>query len=120
MRDIVPFLLPFFCITGTAIAGGADVVAVDFIKTGEQTYRFDVTVHHTDRGWEHYANHWDIIAPDGSTLGNRKLAHPHVNEQPFTRSLSDVKIPLDVHQVTIRAHDSVHAFDGETMTVDLN
>ncbi len=120
MRYLVPVFLLLFCITGTVIAGGADVVAVDFIKTGEQTYRFDVTVRHTDSGWEHYANHWEIIDPDGTHLGTRVLAHPHVNEQPFTRSLSDVKIPLDVHQVTIRAHDSVHAFDGETLAVDLH
>ena len=37
-------------------------------------------------GWEHYANKWDVVGPDDTILGTRVLLHPHVNEQPFTRS----------------------------------
>lgn len=43
----------------------------------------------------------------------RELAHPHVHEQPFTRSLDGVEIPEGVEKVTIRAHDSVHEYGGE-------
>lgn len=50
MTSLCIFFL-LFSITGTAIAGGADVVAVDFAQTDKQTYRFDVTVRHTDSGW---------------------------------------------------------------------
>ncbi len=74
----------FFSIT--ADAGEADVVAATATKTGENTYRFDVTVAHDDTGWDHYANVWQVIGPDGAIIGERILAHPHVNEQPFTRS----------------------------------
>ena len=111
-------LLPVF-VTGSAIAGEADVVAVEATQTGA-TYRFDVTLRHDDASWEHYANRWEILAPDGSILATRVLAHPHINEQPFTRSLSGVKIPTGINQVEIRAHDSVHAYGGKTMVVDLN
>ncbi|NOR49764.1 MAG: hypothetical protein GQ530_01860 [Desulfuromonadales bacterium] len=114
------FTLLLVFATGTAIAGEADVIAVEVTPTGKQTDRFDVTVRHDDSSWEHYANSWEILAPDGSILATRVLAHPHINEQPFTRSLSGVKIPAGTNQVKIRAHDSVHAFGGETMVVDLN
>jgi len=74
------------------------------------TWRFDVTVTHADAGWDHYANAWQIAAPDGTVLGTRELLHPHVSEQPFTRSLGNVRIPPGVDQVQIRASDSVHGW----------
>ncbi len=113
------FTLLLVFVTGIATAGEADVVAVEVTRTGT-TYRFDVTLRHDDASWEHYANRWEILAPDGSILATRVLAHPHINEQPFTRSLSGVKIPTGINQVEIRAHDSVHAYGGKTMVVDLN
>ncbi|MEN8262554.1 MAG: hypothetical protein ABFR82_03755 [Nitrospirota bacterium] len=60
-----------------------------------------------------------MLDPEGNVLGTRTLYHPHVNEQPFTRSLSGVKIPADVTTVTIRAHDSIHKYEGKTKSVDL-
>ena len=101
-----------------ALAGEADVVGVRISQRGN-AYHFSVTVRHADAGWEHYANNWEIVAPDGTVLDTRILAHPHDNEQPFTRSLSGVRIPDDVAKVTIRAHDSVHGFGGREMTVDV-
>jgi hypothetical protein len=50
-------------------------------------------------------------------LGTRTLLHPHAEEQPFTRSLTGVRIPDDVAAVTIRAHDSVHSYGGKALTV---
>jgi hypothetical protein len=102
-----------------ANAGEADVVAAKATKTGENTYRFDVTVAHDDTGWDHYANVWQVIGPDGTIIGERVLAHPHVNEQPFTRSLSGVSIPPDITGVTLRAGDLVHAFGGAELTIEL-
>lgn len=103
----------------TAHAGEADVVSVKAIKTGNNTYRFDVTVTHNDEGWEHYANKWDIVSPDDNVFKTRTLHHPHVNEQPFTRSLAGIKIPVDSPRVTVRAHDSVHGYGGKVITVEL-
>ena len=100
-----------------ALAGEADVVDVRIFPDGDGTYRFDVTVRHDDEGWDHYADAWEVLEPQGATLGRRVLHHPHVNEQPFTRSLSGVAIGSDVDEVIVRAHDSVHGYGGRTMTV---
>ena len=104
-------------LTTAVWAGEADVVEVDIKKTGGDTYFFKVTVKHADEGRDHYANKWDVVAPDDTVLGTRTLYHPHVDEQPFTRSLSDVKIPASITEVTVRAHDSIHEYGGKTVTV---
>lgn len=101
------------------VAGEADVVAATATKSADGTYQFNVTVAHDDTGWDHYANVWQVIGPDGAVLGERELLHPHVEEQPFTRSLTGVKIPADVHTVTIRAGDLVHGFGGVEVVLDL-
>jgi len=101
-----------------AMAGKADVLEADVSCQGG-TCRFSVTVEHADEGWDHYADKWEILDPDGNVLGVRELAHPHVSEQPFTRSLGGVRIPDSVQEVTIRAHDSVHGFGGEEISVEL-
>ena len=103
----------------TAVANEVDVVDVKVQKSGAGVYRFNVTLRHGDTGWKHYTNAWDVVAPDGKVLGTRVLAHPHVNEQPFTRSLSGVKIPMKIKTVTIRAYDLVHKYGGKTMQVKL-
>ena len=100
-------------------AGEADVVKVDAKKTGKNTYHFNVKVSHADTGWDHYANKWDVVGKDGTVYGTRVLYHPHVDEQPFTRSLSGVEIPGRVHTVTVRAHDSMHKYGGKAISVDL-
>jgi hypothetical protein len=100
-------------------AGEADVLAVEAEPAGDGTWRFDVTVVHADAGWNHYADRWEILAPDGRLLATRVLLHPHVNEQPFTRSLDGVQIPSGMRSVTLRAHDKVHGFGGDEITVDL-
>lgn len=100
-----------------AFAGEADVIDVNVRRIAGDIYSFDVTVHHTDEGWKHYANKWDVTAPDGTVLGTRILAHPHVDEQPFTRSLAGVKIPENIDEVTVRAHDLVHGHGGKTVTI---
>ncbi|MBD1546371.1 hypothetical protein [Roseibium aggregatum] len=91
-------------------AGEVSVVKVEANRSADGTWRFDVTLHHADEGWDHYANLWRIETPDGKILAERVLAHPHVNEQPFTRSLSGVRIPDTLDQVVVRARDSVHGF----------
>ena len=105
--------------SGGALAGEADVVAVEAAQEGAGTWRFDVTVAHGDEGWDHYADKWEVLAPDGTILGTRMLLHPHVGEQPFTRSLGGVAIPKDIDRVILRAHDSVHGLGGAEVAVEL-
>ena len=117
MKRIVWIFACIFLISTSAYAGEADIVNVGIRMTAKNTYSFDVTVLHADDGWNHYADKWDVTAPDGTVLGTRTLYHPHVDEQPFTRSLSGVKIPEMIKEVTVRAHDSMHGYGGKTVTV---
>ena len=103
----------------TALAGEADVLSVDISCKQDSTCSFDVTVKHGDEGWEHYANRWEILSPDGEILATRILAHPHVNEQPFTRSLANIRMPADLEEVVIRAHDLIHGYGGREFVVKL-
>ncbi len=100
-------------------AGEADVLEVKVACGSERLCRFDVTVRHDDQGWEHYANRWEVLSPEGQVLATRVLAHPHDTEQPFTRSLHKVNIPEEVDEVIVRAHDLVHEFGGREMRVSL-
>ena len=104
--------------TGGALAGLADVLQAQ-IRPSDTAGRFDVavTVRHADSGWDHYANRWEILAPDGSVLATRVLAHPHVHEQPFTRALTGVAIPPSYTWVRVRAHDLVHGYGGREVTL---
>ena len=102
-----------------AHAGGAEIVAVERQKGADGSWRFDVTVRHADEGWDHYADAWEVVAPDGTVLATRVLAHPHVEEQPFTRSKSGIAIPEGLDHVTVRARDSVHGYDGKSLRVEL-
>jgi len=102
-----------------AQAGEADVVAAKYTRATDGSYRFDVTLRHADAGWDHYADKWQVRGPEGVVYGERVLAHPHVNEQPFTRSQSGIVIPEDVKMVTVHAHDSVHGWGGAELTVEV-
>jgi len=102
-----------------ALAGETDVLDVVVACNSESVCRFDVTVKHDDEGWQHYANRWEVLSPDGEILATRVLAHPHDNEQPFTRSLANVSIPSDLLEVVVRAHDLQHEYGGKEFVVKL-
>ena len=55
--------------------------------------QISVTLSHGDTGWDHYADGWQVIGVDDVLLGTRVLHHPHVEEQPFTRSLTLAEPP---------------------------
>ena len=115
----VAMALTILAFSAPAVADEADVVEV-VATQGGGSWRFDVTVSHGDEGWEHYADQWDVVTPDGTVLGTRVLRPPHVNEQPSTRSLTGVAIPDGVETVILRARDSVHGYGGTEVEVELN
>lgn len=117
VRNIIMVLLA--TTSHLTLAGEADVLDVDVSCNSDSICRFAVTVKHDDEGWTHYANRWEVLSPDGEILATRVLAHPHDNEQPFTRSLGDVTIPGDLAEVVVRAHDLVHEFGGKEFVVKL-
>ena len=104
----------------------ADVKYVKAIQATNGTWTFYVTVYHPDTGWEDYVNGWDVVTldgivikPDQKSLFTRLLLHPHIGEQPFTRSQAGIVIPDGVTIVIVRANDLLHGFGGEEITVDL-
>ena len=105
--------------SSAALSGCADVVAAVAQGQPDGNYSFEVTIRSADTGWDKYADLWEVRDPDGVVLGTRELLHPHVDEQPFTRSLDGVEVPGDITAAVVAAHDSVEGFSGETMAVEL-
>jgi hypothetical protein len=105
-------------ISSTAMASDVDILNVEAVQSGG-AWRFDVTLRHDDSGWDHYADVWEVLAPDGTSLGMRVLVHPHVEEMPFTRSLGGVMIPEGITEVVIRARDNVDGWTAKTYAFTL-
>lgn len=114
MRSLV--LIPLL-LSPLAFAG--DVRIVDVRAECSASCTFSVTLEHGDEGWNHFANQWDVVTVDDELLGSRVLHHPHVDEQPFTRSLSGVIIPAGVSQVKVRARDSMHGYSEQEFVLDI-
>lgn len=104
---------------GLGLADGADVVDARIDCTADRVCDFHVTVEHVDEGVHHYAIVWQALDDQQRLVAQRFLTHPHVNEQPFTRSTTGVQIPPEVEWVTLRALDSRHGFLGRQMRVRL-
>lgn len=102
-----------------AFADAPVVKDVTMRQFGNQ-WTFDVTIFHADTGWDDYADGWRIVDEDGKQLGLRNLAHPHVNEQPFTRSLSGVQIPQHINVIGIQSRDSVGGWSPKIEMFELS
>ena len=99
----------------------AQVRQVELRETGDRVYHVSVTLRHADSGWDHYADLWQVVDDGtGEVLGERRLAHPHTNEQPFTRSLSRVEIPEGVEVIRIRAKCNQHGYEGKQVRIPLD
>lgn len=95
------YLIPMLLVASPVLADAPIVENVTYADG-----RFDVTLSHGDTGWDDYADGWRVELADGTILGTRVLGHPHVNEQPFTRS-DRITVPDGVTKVFIRASDNV-------------
>ena len=113
MRALIPLLL-----AGPALAHPAGIVSAEATRTGDG-WRFDVTLAHEETGWDDYADGWRVLALDGTVLGTRVLAHPHPDEQPFTRSLSRIAIPEGVTEVRVQSSTLATGWSGDTLTLPL-
>lgn len=116
MRPAICLLL---LLASQTLSGGQVEIVSAKVEPGKDGYRFQVTLRHADSGWQHYANVWRVRAPDGTLLGERTLYHPHVDEQPFTRSLAGVRIPPATDYVEIEAGDSVHGISPRRLRLHL-
>jgi hypothetical protein len=116
---VISGFMTCFSLSSALWAGEADVLNAEVLRSSDGTFRFSVTLRHKDTDWDHYADRWEVLAPDGRQLAKRVLLHPHVDEQPFTRSLSGVEILPSVRHVIIRGGDSVHDFGGAELSLVL-
>ncbi|MBU2942450.1 hypothetical protein Q4525_15670 [Shimia thalassica] len=112
--------LIFVLLMASPALAEAPVVENVQVQAVSGVWRFNVTLAHPDTGWDHYADGWRVETEDGSVLGTRELLHPHVDEQPFTRSLSGVSIPTGISTVFVRAKCSVDGWADTTVPVSLN
>lgn len=94
-----------------------DVLAAELVKTAEGVYRVSVTLSSPYDTPARYADAWRVLDHECNVLGIRLLTHDHQNEQPFTRSLSGVVIPVGVSEITIQGRDQISGWGGMTVTV---
>lgn len=97
----------------------AQVTHVEATQRSSGSWCIDTSVRHNDEGWDHYADKWEVLDLEGNQLGYRSLGHPHVNEQPFTRSRCKIKIPAEMTKVIVRAKCNKHGFGGKALVVNL-
>ena len=118
-------LLKIFCLAtllslnAASLANEVEIVDVKAHQSANKTWTFAVTLKHADTGWDHYANEWQVLTKDNKVLATRTLHHPHVDEQPFTRNTSGVKIPKGIETVRIIAKDTVHSTSKNAVEINL-
>lgn len=96
-----------------------DVVGAKVRASGDNEFDFDVTISSPYDTPQRYADAFRVMNADGKVYGERKLLHDHAGEQPFTRDLYGVTIPLDVKFVVIQARDQKYGYGGKTLKVSL-
>ena len=111
-------ILPFLLLAAPAFADDA-IIENAAATGGGNTWSFSVTLRHGDTGWDDYADGWRVVTADGTELGMRVLYHPHVDEQPFTRSLSGVSIPDGIDEVYIEARTLPDGWGKARLAVSL-
>ena len=110
--------LPLLALGTGAFADDAAIEGAEARQSGD-TWTFSVTLRHADTGWDDYADGWRVVLDDGTEIGLRVLHHPHVNEQPFTRSLGGVEVPEGVDEVFIEARTNVDGWGTARKAVSL-
>ena len=118
-RSAFPLLLSLGLAAAPALAAPPEIEAVT-AEPADIGWRIAVTLSHPDTGWDHYAEGWEVLDENGNRIGMRTLHHPHVNEQPFTRSLTGVMVPDGARRVLVRARCSVDGWTGDSVAVTLD
>lgn len=96
-----------------------DVLAVKVERHGSNTFDFDVTVSSPYDSARRYADGFRVVGKDSRVYAERKLLHDHADEQPFTRDLHGVTVPLGISTVLIQARDQISGYGGKVVEVAL-
>ncbi len=115
----LPAVLGLCLFTLPAVAAGPEALAVKVDRAG-MLWNIHVTLRHPDRGWDHYADAWEVLDVNGNRLALRRIAHPHVEEQPFTRSLTGVVLPDGTREILVRGRCSRDGWAKEAIRVPLS
>lgn len=121
MHFMKPALITLLCALSAASPALAEAPRIEGATAHQNgsSWTISVTLSHADTGWEHYADGWRVLDENGRELGLRVLAHPHVNEQPFTRSLSGIAIPEGTRHVSLQARCIVDGWSDESFRLTL-
>lgn len=118
-RPICRSIAALFATCGASHADPAVVEDAELVRNGD-AWTVSVTLSHGDTGWDDYADGWRVVLADGTVLGLRELLHPHVDEQPFTRSLNGVGIPSGTATVFIEARTNTEGWAGDRFPLALD
>lgn len=99
--------------------GPANVVGVAMSRNLDQTIDLRVTIRSADKGPEHFCDRFEILDPEGRVLHVERIAQPHVNEQPFSVSLTNLRLPEGLERVTFRARMRPDGASGTQRDVKL-
>ncbi len=120
MKRLQKLILLMLSVSLPLAAASASPVHIEFvsIEKSAASWKFSVTLRHADTGWEHYANGWRVVDKDGKVLGLRVLYHPHVDEQPFTRS-HQIAVPTGLKELYVEARDNKQGWSKDRVKIDL-
>ncbi len=96
-----------------------DVVKAEISGDAGGPYSVAVTMKSPYDSAERYADSMRVRSADGDVYGERKLGHDHAGEQPFTRDITDVKIPSGISEVVVEGHDQKSGWGGDTVTITI-
>jgi hypothetical protein len=103
-------------LAGTAAAADPARIVAAEARAEARGWTVSVTLRHGDTGWDDYADGWRILDGDGRVIGTRELLHPHVTEQPFTRSLRVEALPDGA--LFVESSTSVTGWSGDRAPLD--
>ena len=100
-------------------SGPANIVGSAVTRNLDGTFDLRITVRSADKGPEYYCDRIEIVDPDGKVLHTHRVAKPHPNEQPFSETLRNLKLPAELEQVTLRARMHPDKATGKDRTLTL-
>lgn len=101
-------------ITSTVLPDVADVVSVEVDSDGD-LHTFSVGLLSPDVDCDQYADWWELLSVDGSLVYRRILNHSHVDEQPFVRSSTPIKLASNTPLI-VRGHMHPVGYGGRMFT----